>query len=121
MGLGLGLTFMPLTMLATYGSNTEDAGLASGLLNASQQVGGSLGLAILSTLAASQASGYISGLGHLPGAIDQASAQVAGYRAAFWASGALMVIGAGLLAVLIRSDEARVDNVAIPLHPGIDV
>ena len=51
--LGMGLTFVPLTLLATTNVHSEDAGLASGLFNTSQQVGGALGLAILSTLAAS--------------------------------------------------------------------
>ena len=114
MGLGLGLTFMPLTMLATYGSDAEDAGLASGLLNASQQVGGSLGLAVLSTLAASQVTSHLAGLGHPPTALDQAAAAVSGYRAAFIAAAALMFVGAFLLSVLISSREARVENVAVP-------
>ncbi len=119
MGLGLGLTFMPLTMLATYGSDAEDAGLASGLLNASQQVGGSLGLAVLSTLAAHQVTSQLAGLGHPPTALEQASAAVSGYRAAFIAAAAMMLVGAILLSVLIRSREARVDQVAIPAM-GID-
>ena len=52
----MGLTFVPITLLGTSGVSDEDAGLASGLFNTAQQVGGSLGLAILSTLAASQTS-----------------------------------------------------------------
>jgi len=54
MSLGMGLTFVPITLLGTSGVRGEDAGLASGLFNTAQQVGGSLGLAILSTLAASR-------------------------------------------------------------------
>jgi hypothetical protein len=53
LGLGLGLTFVPITLPATSDVSGEDAGLASGLLNTAQQVGGSIGLAILSTLTAS--------------------------------------------------------------------
>ncbi len=56
MSIGMGLTFVPITLLATGGVTGNDAGLASGLFNTAQQVGGSLGLAILSTLAASQTS-----------------------------------------------------------------
>ena len=119
MGLGLGLTFMPLTMLATYGSDAEDAGLASGLLNASQQVGGSLGLAVLSTLAAHQVTSQLAGLGHAPTPLDAATAAVSGYRIAFIAAAVMMLVGAILLSLLISSREARVDNVAVPAM-GID-
>src|ERR1051326_104238 len=54
--LGMGAIFMPLTLVATTGLENEDQGLASGLFNTSQQVGGALGLAILTTLAASRSS-----------------------------------------------------------------
>jgi EmrB/QacA subfamily drug resistance transporter len=119
MGFGLGLTFMPLTMLATYGSDAEDAGLASGLLNASQQVGGSLGLAVLSTLAAQQVTSHLSGLGHRPTSFEQMTAAVSGYRVAFFAAACMMIVGAILLSVLITSREARVDDVAVPAM-GVD-
>ncbi len=59
--IGMGLTFVPITLLGTSGVDREDAGLASGLFNTAQQVGGSLGLAILSTLAASQTSSLVHG------------------------------------------------------------
>src|SRR5487761_1359705 len=55
--LGMGAVFMPLTLVATTGLRDEDQGLASGLFNTSQQIGGALGLAILTTLAASETHG----------------------------------------------------------------
>ena len=59
MSIGMGLTFVPITLLGTGGVGSEDAGLASGLFNTAQQVGGSLGLAILSTVAASRTTGLL--------------------------------------------------------------
>ena len=52
--LGMGAVFMPLTLIATTGLDDDDQGLASGLFNTSQQIGGALGLAVLSTLATSR-------------------------------------------------------------------
>src|SRR5262249_20602845 len=52
--LGMGAVFVPLTLIATTGLENEDQGLASGIFNTSQQIGGALGLAILSSLAASK-------------------------------------------------------------------
>ena len=54
--LGMGAVFMPLTLIATTGLDDDDQGLASGLFNTSQQIGGALGLAVLSTLATSKAA-----------------------------------------------------------------
>src|SRR5581483_9594723 len=72
--LGMGLTFVPVTLLATTNIPHEDAGLASGLFNTSQQVGGALGLAVLSTLAATRT-------GHrLADGIAKPSAVLSGYH-----------------------------------------
>ena len=61
MSAGLGFTFVPLTLIATTNVRDEDAGLASGLFNSSQQIGGALGLAILSTVAASTTTDALPG------------------------------------------------------------
>src|SRR3954451_13111106 len=73
--IGMGLTFVPITLLGTSGVDAKDAGLASGLFNTSQQVGGSLGLAVLATLAATHSA---SVLGGATSPAAQAAAQVAG-------------------------------------------
>ncbi len=102
MSLGMGLTFVPLTLVATTTVRADDAGLASGLLNTSQQVGGSLGLAILATLAVDQTNSFFRNLGHAPSTHDTFAALVQGYRAAFLAAAILMALGAVLVPAFIR-------------------
>ena len=84
---GMGLSFVPLTLVATTTVSADDAGLASGLLNTSQQVGGSLGLAILATLAVDRTTAFFRDLGHAPSAQDGLAALVQGYRVAFLGGG----------------------------------
>lgn len=111
MAFGLGLTFVPLTLIATTNVGDADAGLASGLLNTSQQLGGALGLAVLSTVAANATSSALSGLAGAPSAAVRLSALVTGFRAAFLVSAVLLVVGAVLLAALVRrSDVAEIDT-----------
>ncbi len=89
-----------MTLLATSGVSNDDAGLASGLFNSAQQVGGSLGLAILSTLAADHTANLIS-----HGATGQAAvaaATVSGYQLAFTAAAVMLGTGAILMTVLLR-------------------
>jgi len=98
MAIGMGLTFVPITLLATANVHGEDAGLASGLYNTAQQVGGALGLAILSTLAADRTSSLLSG----GGAHGQAAALVGGFHVAFAAGAGLLALAAVLLLTMLR-------------------
>ncbi len=100
MSIGMGLTFVPITLLATSGVGSADAGTASGLFNTSQQVGGSFGLAILATLAANRTSSVLGSGPHDTAA--RMSAQVAGYQLAFGVAAGMLVLGAFLLVVLLR-------------------
>src|SRR5204862_1307323 len=97
--IGMGLTFVPVTLLATTNVPGEDAGLASGLFNTSQQIGGALGLAVLSTLAATRTSQHAS-LGH-------AAALVSGYHLAFLIGAVLMAVAIGLLVALVRRRDVE--------------
>jgi EmrB/QacA subfamily drug resistance transporter len=99
MSIGMGLTFVPITLLGTAGVADDDAGLASGLFNTAQQVGGSLGLAILSTLAAHQTSGLLHGSGT---AAAQLAARVSGYHVAFTAAAIMLGVAAVLMLVVLR-------------------
>jgi EmrB/QacA subfamily drug resistance transporter len=106
MSIGMGLTFMPVTLLATTNIGSEDAGLASGLFNTSQQVGGALGLAALSTLAASRT-------GHAGGGHNYALVQ--GYHAAFLAGAGLMLAAGLLVLALIRQRDVSSINTEAPI------
>jgi EmrB/QacA subfamily drug resistance transporter len=98
--VGMGLAFVPVTLIATSGVGAETAGLASGLYNTSQQIGGALGLAVLATFAASKTSSTLSSVGHAPTSADQAQALVDGFHVAFFV-GAMIVAASGLLLLLL--------------------
>ena len=113
MSIGMGLVFVPITLLGTSGLGNDDAGLASGLFNTAQQVGGALGLAILSTLAASRTTDLLH-LGGGPAA--RASALVGGYHVAFTGGAIALAAGAALLALgLRRRHVAAIDLTASPV------
>ena len=101
MSLGMGLTFVPITLLGTSGVKEEDSGLASGLFNTAQQVGGSLGLAILSTLAASQTTRLLTS----HSASSVVAARVSGYHVAFLAAAIMLGIAAVLMAFVLRKSD----------------
>jgi len=113
MSVGMGLTFVPITLIATTNVRAEDAGLASGLLNTSQQLGGALGLAVLSTLAANTASHALVTLGHAPTAAVRAAALVSGFRIAFFVGALLMLGGAALLAATVRRSDVTMIDTAV--------
>ena len=105
LGAGLGLVFAPAPDIATRGVRTADAGVASALVNASNQVGGSLGLALLSTFSATAASHYLAAQHPNPSVIDHAA--VHGYTTAFWWAAAIFAAAALIGALLLRPGAAR--------------
>ncbi|MFZ0043266.1 MAG: MFS transporter, partial [Solirubrobacteraceae bacterium] len=114
LSIGMGLVFVPITLMGTSGVRDEDSGLASGLFNTAQQVGGSLGLAILSTLAASRTSSLLHGSGLL----HPLQARVAGYHVAFLAAAIMLGTAAVILVVGLRRSHMR--EVERTLHPAAD-
>jgi EmrB/QacA subfamily drug resistance transporter len=104
LGLGFGMIFAPATNTATSRVPTNDSGVASALVNTMQQVGGSIGVSILSTVAASATTSYL--LAHHTGAQAAAAASTHGYTLAFTISAALLGLGA-LLVVLMLPSQRR--------------
>jgi hypothetical protein len=109
MGMGFGLIFAPAMATATLGVGESDAGVASAMVNANQQVGGSVGVALLSTLAASAASGFVGAA--RPTAQLMAEATVHGYTTAFAWSAGLFSLGVLAAAVMFGS-RPKTTNVA---------
>jgi MFS family permease len=110
--LGGGLTLPAIMTIAMSGATPQTAGLASGLINTSQQVGGALGLAILASLAAGRA-------GDLAGGTTPDAALVGGFHLA-WAVGACFVLAALALAVVVlRAPRATPEETAAA-HPGCE-
>jgi EmrB/QacA subfamily drug resistance transporter len=101
MSIGMGLTFVPLTLLATTNVQNEDAGLASGIFNTSQQIGGALGLAVLSTLAASRTSSLAKTGVSAPEALTR------GYHVAFAVGAAFLAAGLAVLLMGIRKRDVE--------------
>jgi EmrB/QacA subfamily drug resistance transporter len=102
LGLGLGLIFAPAISLGTARLRGQDTGVGSALVNTTQQVGGAVGIALLSTLAASAATSYLRPRAALTPALLQHAA-VHGYATAYWAATAIFAAGALLTALLYRS------------------
>src|SRR5947207_647215 len=102
LGLGLGLIFAPAISLGTARLRGQDTGVGSALVNTTQQVGGAVGIALLSTLAASAATSYLRPHAAITPAL-LAHAAVHGYTTAYWAATAFFAVGALLTALLYRS------------------
>jgi EmrB/QacA subfamily drug resistance transporter len=116
--LGMAVTFVPLSSTALLGIDQADAGVASALVNATQQVGGSLGIALLNTVASSAAAGYLAVHARSLGAAAASRlvpvATVHGYTRAFEVSTVMIVIAFVLTAALLRGTprEAQMEPVA---------
>jgi predicted MFS family arabinose efflux permease len=108
--IGLGLVFVPLTIAAVQGVERSEIGLASGLINTSLQVGGALGLAILSTISTSRFNDLLKSH-HTP-----ASALVGGFHYAFFAGAIFLLVGSALVLLLLGNQ--KVQEGAIPVAAG---
>jgi MFS family permease len=107
--LGLAFSFVPVTIAALSQVAPEEAGLASGLINTNQQVGGAIGVAVASTIFISHSKDLVR-TGHAP-----ANALTSGYQWAFWALIALALAGAVVAFVLLRGTKVEVAE-GEPVH-----
>jgi EmrB/QacA subfamily drug resistance transporter len=100
-GAGMGLSFVPVTIASLSGVERSDAGVASGLVNTSRQIGGAIGLAAASTIAATSTSHYVSS--HSAVAASSPVALDHGFQTALYALTGLLMLGAVIAITLVRS------------------
>ncbi|WP_030216967.1 MFS transporter [Streptomyces bikiniensis] len=110
LGLGMGTAFMPAMSLATHGVDPRDAGVASAMVNTSQQVGGAIGTALLNTIAASATTAYLADRAAgatTPAArkLLQLQGMVEGYAAAIWWAVGILAVSAAIAFVLIDTGK----------------
>jgi len=106
-GVGMAFAFIPMSIAALAGVEAREAGLASGLINTSQQVGGALGVAIASTVAFTHATSL------LKTGSSQPSAYTSGFALAFWVLAGISAAGVVAALVLVRSAEPAVEAEAV--------
>jgi len=97
--LGMAMCFVPISIAALAGVKQAEAGLASGLINTSQQIGGAVGIALLSTIAISRTKDKVATGSPLPEALTS------GFQLAFWVGAAIAAAGVIAALVLIRNEE----------------
>jgi EmrB/QacA subfamily drug resistance transporter len=103
--IGMGNIFVPLTLMAVAGARPEESGLASALLNVGQQIGGSIGIALLGTIAATATKNQLAGRPPTHAAVNQALA--AGYGAGFELAAGLALAAFAIALAVIRGRRAR--------------
>jgi MFS family permease len=112
-GLGVGFSFVPISIAALAGVKPEQAGLAAGLINTSQQIGGAVGIAVLSTVAIS------STRDSLAAGTVQTVALTDGFISAFW--GAAAAAAAGLAVALLLMRRRQLEVAADPVDQLVQI
>ncbi|MCT2542521.1 MFS transporter [Streptomyces atratus] len=106
LGLGMGTAFMPAMSLATHGVEPRDSGVASAMVNTSQQVGGAIGTALLNTIAASAATAYASShtaLGARNPELLKLQSMVHGFTGAIWWAVGILVVASAIAVTFINA------------------
>jgi EmrB/QacA subfamily drug resistance transporter len=108
LGIGIPFAFVPITIAALAGTRPDEAGLASGLINTSQQIGGAVGIAILSSIAVSQRDDALASGTALPNALTD------GFQTAFWVGTAIAFAGVLVSIFLVRGRDLRPQETTAP-------
>jgi hypothetical protein len=118
-GAGMGLSFVPVTIASLTGVEGSEAGIASGLINTSRQIGGAIGLAAVSAIAAASTRNFA----HAHSAVTASSGAALdhGFQTAFYALTGLLLVGAVIAGILLRSTPPasraeRADDEALALE-----
>ena len=109
--VGMGLAFVSLSSTALLGVHPEDAGVASALVNSTQQTGGSMGAALINTIATTATASYVVAHGHTPEALK--SGLIHGYTTAFTFSGIVLAAAAVSAFTLVRRQRAQVQDLPV--------
>jgi EmrB/QacA subfamily drug resistance transporter len=112
-GAGTAFAFIPVSIAALAGVAEHQAGLASGLLNTSQQLGGAIGIAIASSVAAGHTNALLHGGSSVPGALT------GGFQRALWVLGAIALLAIPAIFALVRRDEAAGDAAVRQPQPAL--
>jgi EmrB/QacA subfamily drug resistance transporter len=116
--VGLAFTFVPMTIAGLMGVKDSDAGVASGLLNTSQQIGGAIGLAAVSTIATTFTSHYVDS--HPGTSALSGPALTYGFQVTFYVLAGLAALAAVLAAVMIESKQAEAEVVELDAIPAAE-
>jgi EmrB/QacA subfamily drug resistance transporter len=112
--IGLGFSFVPISIAALAGVQPSEAGLASGLINTSQQIGGALGVAILSTIATSTTDDAVAAGDSVPVALTD------GFEAAFIAGTAIALVGVLVSIFIVRREDLTPQEEAVEPQPALE-
>jgi EmrB/QacA subfamily drug resistance transporter len=112
-GVGMGNIFAPAIATATYGVDRHDSGVASAMVNTAQQVGGSIGTAVMSSIFASAVTAYVDGRHPTPRVLGDAA--VHGYTVAFWVAAGVFAVGALVVGGMMRSVRVAPEGVPEPV------
>jgi hypothetical protein len=104
-GVGLAFSFVPVTIAGLTGVGGSDAGVASGLINTSRQIGGAVGLAAASTIATTSTDHYLRS--HAGRIASDSGALTHGFQSALYVLTALAIVGAAIAAILVRPEPRR--------------
>ena len=116
--LGLGLTFGPVQSTALFKVDGADSGVAGAMVNTTQQIGGSVGTALLNTIFANAVTGYLADRPGTPSPLDAQLAAIQGYATAFWIGAGILVASALVAIVLITATRAEAAAAAEAVGPA---